>query len=158
MTRRVFDIKSIIVVVGLSCILMLNIVLLSPSSVSAAATSENCAKNSNRILGFPTWYKYLDPTFIPAERGIPARCNVDFVLTNPGDLGKVVLAITEILLRVGGIVAVGFILYGGFMFIISQGEPQKSVAARRTILNAIIGVVIAGIAVFIVQIVATNLL
>jgi len=44
------------------------------------------------------------------------------------------------------------------MFIISQGEPQKSVAARRTILNAIIGVVIAGIAVFIVQIVATNLL
>ena len=139
---------------------MLNIVLLSPSSVSAAATSENCAKNSNRILGFPTWYKYLlkDPTFIPAEEGIPARCNIDFDLTNPGDLGKVVLAITEILLRVGGIVAVGFILYGGFMFIISQGEPQKSVAARRTILNAIIGVVIAGIAVFIVQIVATNLL
>ena len=146
--------KRLMAAAGLSCLLMLNVALIAPASVSAVATSENCTKNSNRILGFPTWYKYLNPTFDDAIK----ECRLDFDLKNPGDFGKVVLAITEILLRVGGIAAVGFVLYGGFSFIVSQGDPQKSVAARRTILNALIGIVIAGIAVFIVQIVATNLI
>lgn len=154
MTHRNSKLRRIMAAAGLSCLLMLNVSLIAPVIVSAAATSENCAKNSGRILGFPTWYKYLNPTFDATTK----ECNLDFNLKNPGDVGKVVLAITEILLRIGGIAAVGFVLYGGFSFIVSQGDPQKSVAARRTILNALIGIVIAGIAVFIVQIVATNLI
>ena len=154
MIHRNSKLRRVMAAAGLSCLLMLNISLIAPKSVAAVATSENCTKNSGRILGFPTWYKYLNPTFDATAK----ECNLDFDLKNPGDVGKVVLAITEILLRIGGIAAVGFVLYGGFSFIVSQGDPQKSVAARRTILNALIGIVIAGIAVFIVQIVATNLI
>jgi len=55
-------------------------------------------------------------------------------------------------------VAVGYIVFGGFQFLLSQGDPQKSVGARHTILNALIGLVIAAIAVFVVQLLAKNIL
>ena len=138
-------------------------------NVNNPSSAGNCAPNSNWILGFPTWYKYLTPTFNSTSQ----RCEVVFQIAKPitrgngskgfdtpstGDIGKVFLAIVEILLRISGMVAVGFIVFGGFQFLISQGDPQKAVGARHTILNALIGLVIAAIAVFVVQLLAKNIL
>ena len=106
------------------------------------------------FLGFPTWYKYLD------KETVAFKCSVK--LSFPADIPKIVLAIVEILLRVGGIVAVGFVIYGGFQYILSQGDNgpgsvPKSVIARHTIINALIGLVLASLATFIVQLIGTNL-
>lgn len=111
---------------------------------AVAAIDDFCTENSTTFLGFPTWYKYLNPIFVPATDTAPAYCNLAFNF--PGDLPKVGLAIVEILLRIGGLVAVGFVIYGGFNYITSQGEPDKTKSARQMIVNAIIGVAIATIA------------
>lgn len=105
---------------------------------AAAATAAFCSGTSPSFLSFPTWYKYLNPRFEGGE------CVIDVKF--PEDIAKVVLAVVEILLRLGGLVAVGFVVYGGFRYITSQGEPENTKSARQTIQNAIIGVAIATIA------------
>lgn len=87
-----------------------------------------------QLLGIPQWYKYLQGEVIAG------RCTPQFAF--PGDLTKVLFAVIEILLRVSAMVAVGFVIYGGYRFILSQGEPDQTNAARSTIINALIGLVI----------------
>src|SRR4051794_3328444 len=103
------------------------------------------------FLNFPTWYRYL-----PSET-VAGKCTPTIDLTQPAQVSSIVLALIEILLRVAGIVAVGFVIYGGYQFILSQGEPDRAASARNTIINAIIGLVIAISATVIVMFVATNL-
>lgn len=82
----------------------------------------------------PTWYKYL-----PRDRdGGVDTDQVSF----PADLAPIGLAVVEILLRIGLFVAVGFVIYGGFLYLTSQGEPDKAANARKAIINAVIGLVI----------------
>ena len=130
-----------------------------------AATEASCAKKSNSFLGFPTWYKYLWTGNSFDDKGTANtkddECNLTFDF--PEDIGKILLAVVEILLRVAGLVAVGFVIYGGFQYMLSQGDknmqgiPEKSNAARSTIINALIGVVIATIATVAVSFVARAL-
>jgi hypothetical protein len=61
----------------------------------------------------------------------------------PGDLTLVILAILDIMLRIAGLVAVGFVIYGAIQYITSQGEPDGIKKAQNTITNALIGMVIA---------------
>lgn len=100
------------------------------------------------FLGFPTWYEYFD------GETIAGRCSVKINLTNPHDVGKILLAVSEILLRLGGLIAVGFVIYGGFRFILSQGEPDKATSARHTIINAVVGLIITILAATIVSFIA----
>ena len=48
----------------------------------------------------------------------------------------------EIILRIGSVVAIGFVIFGGFQYIISQGEPERIKNSRTTIINAIVGLVV----------------
>ena len=112
--------------------------------------------NNNFFLRFPTWYQYLDD-----DVTVGGKCTVKFAF--PGDLARVVLALVEIMLRIGGLVAVGFIIYGGFQYILSQGDVgagnvPKNTIARHTIINALIGLVIASIATFLVQFIGNQLI
>jgi hypothetical protein len=118
---------------------------LASSSVALAASAANCGQ-TGAFLGFPTWYKYLEPTFVDGECGL----NFSF----PGDIGLVLAAVIEILLRVAALVAVVFVLVGGVRYIISQGEPDRLSDARGTIINALIGLVIAVAATAVVSFVA----
>lgn len=103
-----------------------------------AATKDFCSEKSATFLDLPTWYKYLKPEF--------TNGNCELHMKFPEDISKVGLAIVEILLRLGGLVAVGFVIYGGFKYITSQGEPEKTKNGRQTIINAIIGLMITIIA------------
>lgn len=116
-----------------------------------AATEAACTKSSGGFLGFPTWYKYLDPTFDSSTN----ECKLSFDLTK--DASKILLAIFEIILRIAGLVSVGFIIYGGFTFLLSQGEPEKIKGARSTIINSFIGLVLAISASAIVNLIARNI-
>lgn len=66
--------------------------------------------------------------------------------------------IVEDLLQLTGYVAVGFIIYGGFVFMTSSGSPERAAAGRKVLINSIIGLVIAMSAVLLVNLVARTAL
>lgn len=122
----------------------------------SAAVDPKCDTSSS-FLGFPTWYKYLDV----GPKGDDPCAIIGPKLNEGLDVAKAAprigLAIIEILLRVSGMVAVGFIIYGGFRYLTSQGEPEAYKMAQKTIINALIGLVIAILAVTIVSFIGGSL-
>jgi hypothetical protein len=108
----------------------------------AAEVAESCS--SSMFLGLPSWYKYLD---------VGPKDNDKCAILGPNDsngnfdwaaaLPLIILALVEILLRLSALVAIGFVVVGGVKFITSQGEPDGLKQARGTIINALIGLVIA---------------
>jgi hypothetical protein len=97
----------------------------------------------------PTWYKYLDGE----EFG--GRCSP--IISIPESIIPILMAIFEILLYIGGVVAVVFVIYGGIQYIISQGEPDRIRGARTTIINALVGLVIVILSTAIVNLIARNI-
>lgn len=124
---------------------LLTALLLVPKNALAAGP---CQQSVGGFLDFPTWYKY-----IIQNPGPPCELKPDLLANMP----LVLLAVFEIILRVGGLLAVVMVLYGGIQFILSQGEPDKTKGARTTIMNAIIGMVISISAVAIVNLIGKNL-
>ncbi len=105
-----------------------------------------CDPSGGSFFGLPTWYKYLEGETDAFGRCVPQ-------IGDPANVWLIVLAVIDALLRLAAIIAVGFVLYGGIQFIVSQGEPERTNQARNTIINALIGLVItmsaAGIVSFI---------
>lgn len=141
-------------IIAVSLVLLLSTtlgsVLLLPGT-ARAATAEACGKTSSSFLGFPTWYKYLNPTFDASKND----CIIDFDIQS--DIPKVLLAVFEIILRLAGMIAVVFVIYGGFQYVLSQAEPDRVKGARSTIINALIGLAIAISATAIVNLIARNI-
>lgn len=131
-------------VVLFSALLAVVAFISSAPNVSAevpAPKQDNCHKS---LMGIPTWYEYLNI-------GDDGKGDTCAILPFPGDtefdwgkaLPRVGLAVVNIMLRVAAFVAVGFTIYGGFKYILSQGEPEATKKAKGTIVNASIGLVIA---------------
>lgn len=114
-------------------------------------TSRSC--NEYGPLGIPKWFRGL----------VDANCEVIQPQDRVGDNGEIVedglqrfasillLNIADMLLRVIGLLAVGFIMMGGFKYMLARGDSNKIVAAKKTITNAIVGLVIAMISMTIVN-------
>jgi len=103
------------------------------------------ACSTTTFFGIPPWYKYLD-----AAGKIGAGCQIK-KLDLPADLTLVALGFLEILLRIAGIMAVAFVVWGGIQYVTSQGEPARTKAAQGTIINALIGLAVTVIAVALVS-------
>ena len=142
--------KKLIILAATLVISSFLIIAASPGR-ALAATAQDCSTSSKSFLGMPTWYEYLKPTYQPASDS----CEITFKF--PDDVGKVALAVVEIMLRIAAMVAVGFVIYGGFRFILSQGEPEQANAARSTIINALVGLAIAVSATVIVSFLFSSL-
>lgn len=138
-------------------------ILFSCIFMPAAQTSAAPCDLGESVLGVPTWYKYFD-----GDSDESGRCSVVLPTTgttegNPDTtdwakvVGYVAIAATEILLRIAALVAVGYIIYGGYRYILSQGDPESAKSARQTIINALIGLVIAIASASIVHFVANRL-
>lgn len=97
------------------------------------------------FFGFPTWYKYLHLSGCQPE------------IQNLNDIWLIAAAIIEILLRVAAIVAVVFIIYGGFNYTTSQGDPESTGRAKSTLVNALIGLAVAVMAAAIVSFIAKSI-
>jgi cytochrome bd-type quinol oxidase subunit 2 len=67
------------------------------------------------------------------------------------EINNLVADIINIFSWVVGVVAVIMVIWGGFSFVTSAGDPQKSAKARNTILYALIGLVIVAMAQTIVR-------
>src|SRR3989344_1689445 len=65
--------------------------------------------------------------------------------------------VTTWVLSIGTALSVLFLIIGGIRYIISAGNPDQIEAARHTIFNAIIGIVVMVLAIIIVNTVVTAL-
>lgn len=108
------------------------------------AATNSCTVGN--FLIFPTWYKYLSAD---VANGV---CSPK--IENINDVWLIVAAIIEIMLRVAAIAAVAYIIYGAVNYVISQGEPDKTKQARMTIINALVGLIVAILATAIVSFLA----
>lgn len=102
------------------------------------------------ITLIPSWHQYL-----PKD----GDCRIDInKFTFPDDIAPIALAVVEILLRIGTFAAIAFVIYGGFQFLTSQGEPDKAANARKTIINSVVGLVITLLATVVVSVIGGQLL
>lgn len=108
-----------------------------------------------KFLGLPVWYHYLNDGV--KMQDINGRCEFVDGFKFPDDMALVTLGVLDIALRLAGLVAVAYVVYGGFKFVTSQGDPEGIKGARQTIINALIGLVIALFATTLVAFVGTRL-
>jgi len=123
-----------------------------------AKVSSACEKSS-WFLGLPPWYKYLTVTPDASSKG----CSITGPKDTKGnfDIAKalplILFAIFEIILRISGLAAVGFMIYGGIQYVLSQGEPDRTKASKNTIINAFVGLAIVMSATAIVNLLGNTL-
>jgi hypothetical protein len=108
-----------------------------------AVYPSSCPDNS--FFGLYPWYHYL-PTNDFQNCSIQ---NFTFlpIGNSQSDVPLVLLAVVDDLLRVAGLVAIGFIIYGGYQYVGSQGSPEKTSRAQNTITDALIGLAVAIVAI-----------
>lgn len=146
--------KHIVIALGLMIAgsLMLSVVQATPASAA-------CGGN---ILTLKPWYDGLTKS----------DCNLKAIVDNndkraqndPGNyatlngfIWRAILNVVEDLLQLAGFVTVGFVIYGGFLYLTSNGEPGQMANGMKTVINATIGLVIAIASVALVNVVADGL-
>jgi len=101
----------------------------------AAAPANKCNAG---FLTFPAWYRGLTK-----DDNSATKCD----LKPPTDIGAfiwhIVLNVIEIGLQLVGYAATGLILFGGFKFLTSSGDSAAIVSAKKTITDAVIGLIIS---------------
>lgn len=98
-----------------------------------------CGAGVADVLGLTPWWQCLQ------------QKNGGIFLKEYGDIWLVAIPVLDDIIKIGGYVAVGFIIWGGIKYIKSQGEPRELAEAKSTILNAVIGLIICMFSVAIVQ-------
>lgn len=73
-------------------------------------------------------------------------------------LEQLLVNIVNFVLILAGVLALGFLVYGGFRYIYSQGEERDVEAAKDTITYSVIGLIVIGVAAAIINFVARAVL
>jgi quinol-cytochrome oxidoreductase complex cytochrome b subunit len=127
------------------------------ADTSKPASAANC---THTFFGLKPWYAYL-PTTTNSSPTFDINCNiVDFeILGNGANSGllPVALVLVDDLARIAAIIAVIFVIIGGIQYVTSQGEPDRTRSAKDSIINALIGLVIAMVAASLVSYIGTRI-
>jgi hypothetical protein len=104
------------------------------------------------FLGFPKWYKYLQSQ--PYNDSVTGKQTCIPKVNGLNDIWKIVAAVIELLTRLASLIAIGFVVYGGITYILSQGNPDKTKQALKTVINSVVGLAIAIVSTALVSFVA----
>lgn len=113
-------------------------VLYFPQNAYAASCTGN-----ETFFGLPAWYRGL------VENG-EGGCKIKDI--GPGKVTleqfvwTVVANVIDAAFRIVGVAAIGFIIYAGFQYMLATGDPGKIASAKKSLINAVIGLVIAVLA------------
>lgn len=102
---------------------------------------------SNSFLFLTPWYQYLTLRPYPDCSVYFPNGNGLITASNWNEIWLIGIALLDDLLKIAGAAAVVFIIYGGFRYLTSQGNPENTKAAWGTIFNALIGLIIAGVSI-----------
>ncbi len=122
-----------------------------PTVSNLADTADDCTVS---FFELKPWYNYMsDELYGSGPHACSVKCFNIFPRTVPNDCGQtrsdipgMLLAIVDDLLRIAGLVAIGFIIVSSFQFITSRGNADQTARARSTLINAVAGLGIAAIA------------
>ena len=127
---------------GLACQLLVcaaSLALLLTATMSVVGLSPNvnaaaCGSGSDAdFLGLPPWHRGL-------------TCDGDVVDLSAKPIGETVVIIAlnmvDMALRLLSLVAIGFIIFGGFQYMIARGEPSGVAKGKATVTHAVIGLII----------------
>ncbi|HYF04535.1 MAG TPA: hypothetical protein VEA59_00015 [Patescibacteria group bacterium] len=101
---------------------------------------------------------FILPQFAGAQqaRGIGVDCpsGIGVNCNTSGDIYGTIARVIYYVLGFAGLIAVAFLILGGFWYITSAGNAETAGKGKTTVINAIIGLVIIGFSFVIVNIVA----
>ena len=122
-------------------------------SVVTAPTVSAAACDAGTVTFFPRWYDGL------CDSGgniiSPNKMSASGTGNKLGAwITVIALNIVSMLLYAVGYVSLGFIIFGGFKYMTSGDNSSGTAAARKTILNAVIGLVLSIMSVAIVKFIA----
>ena len=99
------------------------------------------------LLGIPSW-----------DRGICLDETESLSSVFEGKTSLILATnVITILVSIAGLVAVAFVIVGGFLYVLSSGNAEKAKSARQTIIHALVGLVIAVMARVLVEVIWRNL-
>jgi len=78
-------------------------------------------------------------------------------LTNESTLTGFILRVINIALALAGLIAVLFLIIGGFRYITAGGNSDNSDEAKKIILNAVIGIIVVILSFVVVRVVSNTL-
>jgi hypothetical protein len=151
MTRALSPVKLLLAVFLIAAILSVVGAVKTSAMPLSAASFEHVAAAAcpkPKLLGvFVPWYQYLK-----VGKDSTGSCGIKSFNLLPGggqssDVPLILLAIVDDMVRLAGLVAVIFVIMGGVQYATSQGNPDATAKAQSTIINALIGLAIAIIAV-----------
>ena len=122
--------------------------------LTAPANAENTATascNDGGFLGFLPWYHGvidLNTCQIKTPSGTSSDDGANKIA---GFVWKIVANILVDLFMAVGYISVGFVMYGGYLYITSEGDPGKASKGQKTLSSAIIGILIAVLANLIIR-------
>ncbi|MDO4684867.1 MAG: hypothetical protein Q4B06_04170 [Candidatus Saccharibacteria bacterium] len=139
--------KKLILTCAIVCAAIMS--LLVPAAPVAAQSGGGGCNTESRFLTFPTWWRGLEID--------QSTCSVKLGEKLERDLAKIAVNVVEIILQIVGYACVIYIIVGGFYYLTSMGVAEGQVRGRKTIQNAIIGLIISLMSVGIVNLVASGL-
>jgi len=169
-SNRIFKKTKFLALVG---VLGFSFALLGLTGNASAKVGDNCSDtlDRNALFGIPPWYKYL-PGEIVIQQTLDGSGGLEEVEVCQPVIKKdassekaipkkaillIVAAVLQMLISVAGLAALGYLIYGGFMYLTSNGNAEQVKNAGSTMLNAIVGLAIAISATTLVNYLATNL-
>lgn len=117
----------------------------------ANASALDCEKT---ILGLRPWYSgLLEEEKIATDAFEQETCTVRKPKEGelPSYVWRIILNVSADLALVVGYAAIIFVIFGGYKYIMSTGDPGKTKEAKTIITNALIGLIIALLATVIVN-------
>ncbi len=122
---------------GILTLVLLFAGIVSTTSLSQTATAAECKNEVSLLPGAKPWYSGL------CKMDGANKTN-DIELTTPQESGtKIALNILNIIMVLAGYVAVAYVMWGGFNYLTATGDSGKTASAKRTITNALIGLLIS---------------
>ena len=119
-------------------ILLYLMIVLGVAMMPAGAVMADDGGCGGSFLGLRPWYQGLTD----------GDCEVKI---NQGDdvsekVWKIVMNVLFNLFVVVGYLAIGFIMYGGYTYLLARGDPGKIEKGKKTLVSAISGLIIAVLA------------
>lgn len=110
--------------------------LLGIPTIAVAMNASNFVYAANNDVG-------LDEACNTSEAKNSTYCQNRVNNADPDEnpVQDLIVKITNIVAWMGGIIAVIFIIYAGFRYVISSGNPEKTSAALKTIIYSLAGLI-----------------
>lgn len=127
-------------------LLMLSIMLMPMVYFSQSAYADSGCTGNETFFGLPAWYRGLVTS---GENGCqikeigPNDSKNKHEITIEQFVWTVVANVIDMGFRIAGLVAMAFIIYAGYQYMIAAGDPGMLANAKKSLTNAVVGLVIA---------------